>query len=76
MGSVQATFTYTIIEEQWAHGDKERTRRRHQLALAEVGRELISFNSTKELLEVFIHVIEGTNYTFNFLKLYLMCICI
>lgn len=59
-GPLKATITDELVDEEWAYGYRERIKRRHRLALAEVGRELTSFNSTRELLEVIIHSIEGT----------------
>lgn len=59
-GLLQATITDELVDEEWVYGYREMIKRRHRLALAEVGRELTSFNSTKEFLEVIIHSIEGT----------------
>lgn len=61
-GPLQATNTDGRIDEEWVYGYRERMKRRHRVALAEVGRELTSFSSTttRELLEAIVHAIEGT----------------
>lgn len=56
--------------------DNEMIKKYYRVTLAEVGRELTSFNSTKEFLEVMTHAIEGKRSTSNYSNSYLMYNCI